>query len=247
MTAKKFVCSNCGNCCKKFVSENSRTFEGAFFGAEKKFVMNQRFMTLYDWEAEALKKKLAEIGSNRKIVPTSMNFDLKNDQAIILNYSFDKGECPFHETDRCTIYPDRPWICRQFPCLHKTASMLTGETDKIMIVNNRLCPVEEKDWPFVESGKGLFTILEQRYGQAFYFNIASKMLARKKSELIEKLEKEGRIRLAKRGYDTEKLLLRIEHSRKVNLSEFYKEETGIDMLKSFDLIGVLDNLRKKYG
>jgi len=229
----KFICNNCGECCKNFRSDDHITFTGPYFNSEKTFLLHEKFLTIYDWEEKELANKL----SGRKILPATVMFDLKNEQTIVLHYSFDEGECPFHIDSRCQIYSERPMICRQFPCLHNLTPMIKGETNKV-VPRDTFCPVD------VPLNENTLYFIEERYGEAYYYDLATSILALRKAEFIYKLEKEGKIKLARKGYDPIALLKRIENSKFINFSDYYHSVTGQD-IGSIDISAVNSSLHRR--
>jgi len=193
---------------------------------------------------------LDRLPPGRKIVPTTVLFDLKNEQTIIMHYSFDKGPCPFHAGNRCSIYEDKPWMCRQFPCLHDLRQLIAGRSNQVLLLRNSLCKAEEEDRPFDDLDNASIRIcelLEERYGEAFRYAVATGLMAQAKAKAIQRLEQEGFIQVARRGYDPASLARRIEKSPHVDLTDLYQRSTGIDMLKSFDLDTEIAKLKERYG
>lgn len=53
-------------------------------------------------------------------------------------YIMDKKPCPFLKNNKCSIYPDRPKVCRSFPHLHKEGIMFKLWN---VIENTSVCPI----------------------------------------------------------------------------------------------------------
>ncbi|HPD81957.1 MAG TPA: YkgJ family cysteine cluster protein [Candidatus Pacearchaeota archaeon] len=92
---EKFQCRKCGDCCR-------------FFGE------TDNWLPLFEWE----KDKMKELAEQKKISfeakPIELIFDKKSNLAFFINYGL-KGPCPFLINNKCSIYEDRPLICKAFP------------------------------------------------------------------------------------------------------------------------------------
>lgn len=111
----KFKCTNCGYCC-----------------------MNMDNLALFEWEKDRLSSN-----SNIEIVPGN-SVDYNGVKIIVYwglrainkqgesksNKTHKGGICPFlsfsNQISRCTIYKDRPLVCRAFPFFHLGFNSLEG-------------------------------------------------------------------------------------------------------------------------
>tara|TARA_Y100000310_G_scaffold333517_1_gene411235 strand:- start:313 stop:1104 length:792 start_codon:yes stop_codon:yes gene_type:complete len=120
---KKFVCTECGNCCAKIrgkLSEEETEFlkENAF-GKMPLFQLipiEESSFPLWDWEAKRFKSWAKEKGVDAKIRPLRAMFDLNSNRAIVIAYHMDSDSCPFLSDKKCLIYDKkRAFVCRLFP------------------------------------------------------------------------------------------------------------------------------------
>jgi len=143
----KFKCKNCGACCRDF-------------GKHKN-------LPLFEWEAEDLRKIAKERGIELNIKPTKDNIhlDKKSGEMFSLLYGMFNVPCPFHIDNKCSIYEQRPLICRQFP-LHHT-------------------PLASKDQPY---GADAFLMCQNFDSELDFNNHFKETKEVKKEEIIDYLK-----------------------------------------------------------
>jgi Fe-S-cluster containining protein len=90
---KKFRCLQCGHCCKNL--------EG--------------FLPVWEWEAEELKKIADEKNIALKFVPSEIWLDEKTGLTWNFQIRILQESCPFLLNNQCSIYKNRPLVCRSFP------------------------------------------------------------------------------------------------------------------------------------
>lgn len=135
----KFNCINCGQCCREM--EN---------------------LALFEWE----KKRLLEFDPSTEIVPGNKIKYGKTDIILYWGLKGKGGQCPFlrfeKEKSKCSIYNDRPLVCRSFPLSHSGQVSIEG-----MIATN--CPASVV--PFKENERmsraGFYKTLLSAYGETF--------------------------------------------------------------------------------
>jgi Fe-S-cluster containining protein len=195
--------------------------------------VNKPFLILKDWEYEFFHQELVEIRSNRKVLLGSVAYDLKSNTTIVFNYTLDGQDCPFLNDNLCSIYEKRPLVCRQFPCIQNMQSLIFNK--QIDLYRNVTCAFEaEDDFPYNIPTEGLtcndvFQMLKKRYGDRVYYNMANENFNISAIQILVDLEKQGEIKLAKKGYDVRFLLKRIESSQHTGVSTFIQEKTGKDI------------------
>lgn len=80
------------------------------------FPMNRYTISLSHGEKARLERIAKERGVQISILPKKVIYDAKNDKAVVWDWFVDHDICPFLKGDNeCTIYEDRPEICRMFP------------------------------------------------------------------------------------------------------------------------------------
>ena len=123
-TSRTLDCTRCGKCCSSLITEDNGVTRGLTLLPEE--------ATLFPDECTA---PAIGIGSN----PASTSFN-------IIAYQLKTDQCPHHTGDSCTIYPDRPASCRQFPF-----SLEPGDPDPMLGVDLN-CPAVQ---PLLDSGDSL--------------------------------------------------------------------------------------------
>jgi Fe-S-cluster containining protein len=170
---KEFNCLRCGECCNDFVSDKNKDKPTGVFDSKLTICLNKTFLVLYDWEVADFLNELRLIGSNRKVIPTIVSFDLISNRTIVIQYTLDGQNCPFYTNKGCLIYDKRPIVCRQFPCLQDISGIITG--NPIGLSRNALCKFEKEDeFPYnidisSMSAKDYLVMLKQRYGESFFY------------------------------------------------------------------------------
>jgi len=145
----KFSCTNCGKCCTNIDN-----------------------LALFEWE----KDKLLSLNPNIKISP-GHKIKYKGTDIILywglnsVQTEFSKYSCPFLQIQRldsgylskCTIYPDRPMVCRSFPLFH---SGLNSQ-DEVISLN---CPISVIPFSKNEriTKKQFLSRLKTAYSEIFY-------------------------------------------------------------------------------
>jgi len=90
-----FKCSGCGKCCSKFGDKH--------------------YLPLYDWEVEVLLKEAKEKNIKINIKPLKYFLDKKSGIIVVFLYGMFNEPCVFLENNHCSIYKNRPSICKKFP------------------------------------------------------------------------------------------------------------------------------------
>lgn len=101
---KKFNCVNCGSCCS--------------FG-------KQGYLPLYYWEVSLI----LEIAKQKKILldlrPVVIFHDKISEKYFSIIYGMFNDSCVFRK-DNCTIYKDRPFVCRAYPLFWTPKYLIDG-------------------------------------------------------------------------------------------------------------------------
>ena len=191
---------------------------------------------------------MAKIGSDRKILPYILFFDISNKVAIVNSYTLDEGACPFLKDNKCSIYEKRPVICRTFPFLFNVLDILFSDKQEAHLPKNVFCEFEKGD-RFLDKLSGtrmeILGILRERYSDSYFYQMGFSLFNKAVSEFLTDLEGSGKIRLVKDGYDGEDMAKMIESSKSVNISEFYKDVKGVDISVFFIVDRLKDYLNDK--
>ncbi len=109
-----FACNRCGCCC--------RGIKRKFPGEPHKILFRTGGsenigLPLFEWEMEKLKEEAEKRGSEISIKPLQYFYDKKAEKAVIVTWHLDHSTCPFLGDNDCTIYENRPGVCRMFPVI----------------------------------------------------------------------------------------------------------------------------------
>jgi len=221
---KKFKCQHCGECCKDFKSDINHGEENNFI-SNIQFLINYPNLTLFSWEAKEFQEELKKINSKREVLPSTVLFDLEGKKKVVITYTLDTGECPFLKEEKCSIYENRPLICRIFPLLACSfAEYLLGLADTPSFSRNSLCKADPKVFKQKQnqiSAKVLYEI----YGDIALYYFGRAFTDRVLAEFIK--ENKDKLKFAKEGYNIKHLLKRTAKFQEIPLSDYLKEK-GID-------------------
>jgi Fe-S-cluster containining protein len=95
----KFECKQCGRCCKVFADKG----------------VNIQGLPLYEWEKEQLEKIATERGITLKFEPVDLIYDKKSNLYICAQFTLKQEPCPFLIENKCSIYENRPLVCKMYP------------------------------------------------------------------------------------------------------------------------------------
>jgi len=95
---KDFSCQKCGACCQKFGHGN------------------RNYLPLYDWEVPELENIAKSKNIEIDIRPVSIFYDSISKKFFAVIYGMFDPPCRFYSKEKgCTIYENRPFVCRTFP------------------------------------------------------------------------------------------------------------------------------------
>jgi len=109
----KFICNNCGNCCRFEKEVQKFVNYGNFYkwgGSE--FTPG---LALLDFEVSRYNSAAEKLGISLKIEPEVMLIDIINKQNIIIHWKLAEKSCPFLKENKCLIYEFRSLICQMHP------------------------------------------------------------------------------------------------------------------------------------
>lgn len=101
----EFKCKKCGKCCSE----------------------NTEFIPLFEWEMERLQELAKEKDIKLEIKPTELVYDKRSKKAVCSQFGLYTIPCPFLIGNKCSVYSDRPIVCKAFP-IAKTP-LLDGKVD----------------------------------------------------------------------------------------------------------------------
>lgn len=91
--------------------------------------------TLFPWEKTEILMSAEKMGLKVKILPSTGWFNRSDNVIAVNEYFFNHKKCPFlSDSKTCSIYKDRPLICRIYPIFY------TGLIIKIPPVFSKACP-----------------------------------------------------------------------------------------------------------
>ncbi|MDD2777695.1 MAG: hypothetical protein PHS47_01490 [Methanocellales archaeon] len=248
---KTFKCLCCGECCQNFLSDEYRGKKIGEFAERNPFIMNPFIINLsdiylpfFDWEVDDFLQELKKINSTRKIVPIKVSFDLKSERTIVHKYTLDGQNCPFFSNNKCNIYEKRPIVCKQFPCMHDLSGLIAGQETKLY--ENTGCKFERENELKHDllknnrdkgklSGSEIISFFKKRYGDSLFYNLEGAAYGIRSNTFLINLEKEGKIKLARKGYNLKYLLKKIDNSEAIGFSKLYEEITGNPRKSIYDM------------
>ncbi|MEM4710503.1 MAG: YkgJ family cysteine cluster protein [Candidatus Woesearchaeota archaeon] len=123
--SKKFICTQCGECChireKKNVSleEEKKYFNYMYYSFGIIYLSKLQDITINIWpeEKDLLEKEAKNLGIKIKILPKRCFYNSEQGELVIIDYYIDHDICPFFKKNLCIIYDKRPLICKSYPLL----------------------------------------------------------------------------------------------------------------------------------
>ncbi len=243
---KTFKCLRCGECCQNFLSDASKDKKIGEFDERCPFIisLNRLYLPFFDWEIDDFLQELKKINSTRKIVPGKVSFDLKSERTIVHKYTLDGQNCPFFSDNKCNIYEKRPIACKQFPCMHDLTGLISGQ--EIQLYENKGCKFERENelkYDLFKNNRDrveapaseIINFFKKRYGGSLFYNLEGSAYGIRSNTFLINLEKEGKIKLARKGYNLKYLLKRINNSDAIGFSKLYEEITGNPRKSIYDI------------
>jgi Fe-S-cluster containining protein len=120
---RTFRCTDCGQCCTaiketageeiRSVLDRSQGLNGFYFLPDTRHVAPY----LFEWELEPIQRLAKEKGVRFRTAPRHVFLDARLLRVLVMEWTMDFTKCPFHAGEKCSIYENRPMICRQYPVL----------------------------------------------------------------------------------------------------------------------------------
>lgn len=233
---KEFTCLQCGKCCKDSREENYKSKDAEFI---RDFLINVNHISLglFDWEVDEFRKINDSLDTEMLDVRiANVVFNIKDNISIITHYTYNRNpKCAFLTKDNtCSIYHNRPIICRMWPCPYgKFQPKQARSSSKICKAElplnelNKELDIKRLDNSRQHISEKLKQKLIIRYKECFYFRCLFDEINEMIMTFIEEQIKQGKIKPAKTGYNTDFLLKRIRNNPKVDFSDYYFKETGL--------------------
>lgn len=98
-------------------------------------------LSLSNAEASALRRVGDERGVRHRLHPRTFLLESRRRVAVVLDWHFPHVSCPFYEDYRCTVYDERPLVCRAYPVMAPAPSW-------------KLAPECPRSAPTAEAAKG---------------------------------------------------------------------------------------------
>jgi Fe-S-cluster containining protein len=176
-----FKCKGCGDCCRNFGEKG-------------------KCIPLFDFEVERLKEIAAR--KNIKIEFKPRKYLLEENSGIIFVYLYglNHNVCPFLKEKKCSIYQERPIICRQFPILW-TARFHKGDDFGASCLSECTyfdCKKEFEKRFFERAEISDWEIdfyLKETYGDCFEWALKGNIIGKKILEIIKKHDGLGDFKL----------------------------------------------------
>ncbi|RME54419.1 YkgJ family cysteine cluster protein [Candidatus Woesearchaeota archaeon] len=227
----KFECKSCGLCCKDSSLNDDKSSYPRFSPNSIIFNLNKPTISMFEWEARKLFKLAKENKINVKIVPYKLVYDKKTRTSLILQYTLaEHKDCPFLIDNKCSIYNDRPLICKFFP------ANLGSVSDLMKGVNNIKVSVCPNDFTFEQwseflsekvKTKELVEKLEQRYGESYLALLERDLIMKEITDWVKHLVN---TKLIDPATEKDNLVNDIINSKKVSLIEYLIRHTGLNVL-----------------
>ena len=190
MENKKFECKSCGTCCKKF---------------------GEKGLPLFEFEVDRLKK--ISTSKNLDIRPVEIFLDRISGKKFCVLYGLFNQPCIFLENNKCKIYDDRFFICRQFPIFSTEKFKFAKIKGKPEFFECKCfdCKMHFKENNFNEKE------LNDFYGGCYEAALDVNNETERIMKLLLNLQKQGKIDLEGVNYQT------IEDSEKISSLKEYLE------------------------
>lgn len=247
MNIPKFTCQQCGQCCSKIrgkLSKEDYEFLKEFAYGKMPLIqlipLEQTSFPLWDWEAKRFKEWQKEVNVDANIKPSRAIFDLNTETTIIATYFMDYDRCPFLIDDgKCKIYhTKRAYICRLFP-FQRTPFLELDDNDPKSMFGT--CPaVTDIISKMPKDKPGMIKAMHESFGDNFLDSVQNDLITAWLNQTIIDICKKYKIIRPAVNYPYDKLLKRIENSKKIDLTDFlvekniYSDEKMKRLIKRFD-------------
>ncbi|MEA3201377.1 MAG: putative zinc- or iron-chelating domain [Thermoplasmata archaeon] len=88
-------------------------------------------LSLSNAEADALRRRAAERRMRLPLHPRTYLLETRRRLAVVLDWHLSREVCPFYADYQCTVYEDRPLVCRAFPVMVASPMSLAPACPKV--------------------------------------------------------------------------------------------------------------------
>lgn len=130
---KAGVCVRTGECCHiredvKINPEEDARYKLAVYdtsGVIYLYPLSRYTISVSHDEAKWMQNEAQRRNITLSILPKRVIYDENTQKALVYDWFVDHDVCPFlHGTNHCSIYPNRPDICKDFPFKHLKTNQL---------------------------------------------------------------------------------------------------------------------------
>lgn len=222
----KFECKKCGHCCINMGEKN--------------------YLPLWEWEVDRLKELAEKKGISINIRPVDMMLDKRTNLSVSMQYQI-RAPCPFLINNECSIYKERPLICKSFPMVNDV--YFSGNTIDLDIGDCNAFTSEEYKFAIkgtIEDGK--FEIpkgeLKKRYinffgEEIFYYSVLMHQIKAYALTILKHMIENKMIKfrkISKFDYDKYNSVPIFEFAKRLNLFNQEAKNEIIKDLNDYDKI-----------
>jgi Fe-S-cluster containining protein len=160
---EKFECKKCGRCCRNFGG----------------------FLPIWGWEADELKKIAKEKNISLELKPAELWADEKTGLVWCFQIRLANEPCPFLLDNQCSIYKNRPLICKSFPLGHSYLIDLGESKNKLSFGNCPNFDAEKFMMGFNSIPESKKIIEDEMFVSSFQLDGIKKFISETMKDLVE--------------------------------------------------------------
>jgi len=174
-----FHCTVCGECCTDFnIILNPWAEDGVVHLAQDESIG----VEIWPWEAKILAALSKETNAGLVLMPSNLMLEKGRDTAVVLSYLIANTDCPFVVDKKCTVYENRPNVCRYFPVVLASVGVRTsGRCPETIIPKKRASAKENAD------------ILKRTYPDGIVYLQSDLYTHERMIDLFGRMEMEGKV------------------------------------------------------
>jgi Fe-S-cluster containining protein len=203
-----FECTICGDCCTKFSIKVKPWVEDGVVHLVKDGSIG---VEIWPWEARILAMMSEVAGASLILMPSNVMLDSKRDNAIVLSYIIANRDCPFVKDKKCSVYADRPNVCRYFPLVLARAGVRTSDRCPETITPKKRSSATENA-----------EVLKRTYPDGVPYLKADLYIHERIIDLLGTLEQQGKV-IWEWKPDPEKVLKKVQDQEWKDLLEYLVE------------------------
>lgn len=238
----KFECKGYADCCRNLKNASKERAEKFASVGVLNLAADPANIALpvFDWEIGKMKDIAKETGRYISVKPLWVAIDHK-DRPVVVMWNLDHNDCPFLSGNDCTIYSDRPTICRSFPVTGSGFIQASSGKNDIKIASSTACRCWKEQigdlgkMTVSDMYKTFYGIFGESYLAALKYDMQFVFVTRVIQDLVDK----GKI---KPVYVDKKRLEKILQKGSVGFSGFLDTEK---ILTHEQLVAQLENIDNK--